>query len=619
MDCSLLNKINLPDDIKNMTKEELEQLCKSIRQLMISTVSKNGGHLASNLGVVELTVAIHRCFKSPQDKIVFDVGHQCYTHKIITDRLNEFHTLRTKDGISGFPKPSESEHDSFVAGHSSTSISAGFGMSQAKTISRQDGHVICIIGDGALSGGLSYEALNNAGRSHDKLIVILNDNKMSISKNVGAMSRYLALIRTRPRYFKFKSTTDKVLTNIPIIGKPLRTCIYKIKSAVKSIFYRSTIFEDMGFDYLGPVDGHDIEKLEAILNVAKTMRRPVLLHVNTMKGKGYSFAEKVPNAFHGVSSFDVDTGERIGSEKCFSSQFGETLLSLAKEDNRICGITAAMCESTGLEPFKKEFKNRFYDVGIAEQHAVTFSAGLSISGFVPVFAVYSTFLQRAYDQILHDAAISNLKLVLAVDRAGVVGEDGETHQGLFDVSFLSSIPNVTIYSPTTFKELEFDLKNAIYQDEGVVAVRYPRGKQPLLPEDYKSENAPFVIYGDKNAKILVVTYGRQFANVAVAVNKLKDEGISIKVIKLNKIKPIDDKAIESVLNSKKIYFFEEGMRSGSVSERFATRAFENGYSGNISITAVDDVFIPHATVSETLKALSLDSDSIYNKIKGSFN
>lgn len=614
MNHPLLDSIKSPSDIKALNIDQLNVLCSEIRAQLIETVSQNGGHLASNLGTVELTVAIHRCFNSPKDKIVFDVGHQCYTHKMLTGRLDRFSTLRKKDGISGFPRPDESEHDSFLVGHSSTAISAAFGMSQAKNLKNQGGYVVAVVGDGSLSGGLAYEALNNAGRSHDNLIVVLNDNKMSISKNVGAMSRYLALIRSRPHYYQIKDRTYKILRKIPLIGKPLVNGIIRLKSTLKGLIYNSTIFEDMGFFYLGPVDGHNIEKMSNLFNAAKNMRRPVVVHVNTVKGKGYSFAEQQATEFHGVSPFDIETGERIPSKDSYSKVFGKAVCSFAENDKRVCAISAAMTESTGLAEFRRRFKQRFYDVGIAEQHAVTFAAGLSISGMIPIFAVYSTFLQRAYDQILHDAALQHLKMVIAIDRAGVVGEDGETHQGVFDVSFLSTIPDITIYSPCTYDEMRYSLKCAIYNDAGLVAVRYPRGSEPQLPDEYVPQPGNYSVFGESD-KICIVTYGREYAAVVEAAVRLKNEGISLKIVKLNRITPIDSGAINAAMISDRLFFFEEGMKSGGVADEFALKCVENGYKGDINITAIDGQFVQHATVAQSLESLRLDADSVYETIK----
>lgn len=605
---SILKRVTkTPGEIKRLNKDETEQLCRELREELLNTVAKTGGHLASNLGAVELTVALHKNFNLPKDKIVFDVGHQCYVHKMLTGRLEQFDTLRKKGGISGFPRPDESEFDAFSAGHSSTSVSAAFGIAEAKREKHEGGYVIAVVGDGAISGGLIYEGLNNAGRSKDKLIVILNDNKMSISKNVGAMSRYLAKVRSKRSYHKFKIGMEKFLVHIPFCGKKLVHYAIKIKTAFKGMFFKSTIFEDLGFSYLGPIDGHDLDKLDYMLNLAKNEKRPVLLHINTVKGKGYSYAEKIPSIYHGVSPFDVETGESSPSGPNFSEEFGEALVSFAEKDKRICAITAAMRDSTGLIPFSKEFKSRFYDVGIAEEHAVTFASGLAINGMIPFFAVYSTFLQRSYDMIIHDAALQNLKVIFCIDRAGIVGADGETHQGVFDVAFLNSIPNVTVYSPSTFKELRYDMKCAIYNDTGVVAIRYPKGNE-ISAE--LSEPSDYYVIGNTESDTAIISYGREISEALSA-----NETLNVKIIAFNKIKPINENAVKEALKCKKLYFFEEGMRTGGFSEHFVSCLCERGFKGEISITAIDG-FVPHSTVNEALSDLKLDSKSIIEKIKG---
>ncbi len=604
---SILRRVNnKPSEIKKLDNNETKLLCKEIREELLNSVAKTGGHLASNLGAVELTVAIHKNFNLPKDKVVFDVGHQSYVHKMLTGRLDKFDTLRQKNGISGFPKPNESEYDAFSTGHSSTSVSAAFGIAEAKREKHENGYVIAVVGDGAVSGGLVYEGLNNAGRSKDKLIVILNDNKMSISKNVGAMSRYLAKVRSKKGYHTFKNSIEKILIHIPFVGEKLVHYVLKLKKAFKGVFFKSTVFEDFGFAYLGPIDGHDSEKLDYMLSLAKTETRPVLLHINTVKGRGYSFAEKVPSNYHGVNPFDVETGESEPSGPSFSKEFGKAIVSFAENDKRICAITAAMGDSTGLSEFSEKFKSRFYDVGIAEEHAVTFASGLATGGLVPVFAVYSTFLQRAYDMIVHDAAMQNLKVVLCVDRAGIVGADGETHQGVFDVSFLNSIPNVTIYSPSTFAELRYDMKCAIYNDNGVVAIRYPRGNEI----DFELTPADYYVLGNKDSSDCIITYGRELQEVLLA-----NKTLNCKIIAFNKIKPINKEAIDEALKSKNIYFFEEGMKTGGFAEHFTSILYEKGYKGNISITAIED-FVPHSTVKEALVDLKLDDKSIVDKIKG---
>ena len=444
----LLNKIHSPDDLKELNLNQLNQLCREIRDKLIETVSQNGGHLASNLGVVELTVAIHKVFNTPEDALVWDVGHQCYVHKILTGRLDQIDSIRTEGGLSGFPKRRESRYDSFNTGHSSTSISSAFGIANAKALQNQAGKVIAVIGDGALSGGLAYEGLNNAGRFKKNFIVILNDNNMSISRNVGSMARYLAGIRAKPAYLRTKHRIEKILLHIPCVGKIIRNFLQYSKSFLKNLLYKSTLFEDMGFMYYGPFDGHDLGKLIDILQVAKNFKKPVLIHVVTKKGKGYPFAEKDPKSFHGVSAFDIETGETPAGGKNFSSVFGTLLCCMTEADPRICAITAAMISGTGLTEYSRIFRDHCFDVGIAEEHAVTFAGGLAAGGMLPVFAVYSSFLQRGYDQIIHDAALQNAKVTFAIDRAGIVGEDGETHQGLFDVAFLNTIPNITVFSPT---------------------------------------------------------------------------------------------------------------------------------------------------------------------------
>ncbi|HNX64668.1 MAG TPA: 1-deoxy-D-xylulose-5-phosphate synthase, partial [Oscillospiraceae bacterium] len=426
--------MKLPSDLKKLNYRQCRLLCDEIREILIDTVTKTGGHLASNLGSVELTMAIHRVFDCPDDKIVWDVGHQAYTHKLLTGRFENFSSLRQEGGISGFPKPSESEYDAFISGHSSTSISAVCGIAKALRLQKKDNCAVAVIGDGAFTGGMAYEGLNNAGKSGDNIIIILNHNDMSISKNVGALAKYLTSIRSKPEYLNTKNIIERALNNTPLLGAPLKKIIKTSKSALKGVLYHSTMFEDFGFVYLGPVDGHNLEELEKTLTVAKNLKKPVFVHVNTVKGKGFSPAEKNPGAFHGLSKFELQTGNpEVISEDSFSAAFGKELSRLAYSDKRICAVTAAMKYGTGLQYFHNEHKSRFFDVGIAEQHAITFSAGLAKTGMLPVAAIYSSFLQRGYDQIIHDCSIDKTHIVIGIDRAGIVGEDGETHQGLFDV------------------------------------------------------------------------------------------------------------------------------------------------------------------------------------------
>ena len=611
-----LGNVNSPADLKKLNIEELEVLSAEIREFMINTVSQNGGHLSSNLGAVELSIALHKSFNSPADKIVWDVGHQIYTHKILTGRFSEFNTLRTENGISGFCAPNESVHDVFYSGHSSTSISAALGIAEAnKKLGKKD-YTVAVIGDGALTGGMVYEALNNAGRSGTRLIVILNDNEMSISENVGSMARYLAVIRSKPEYYKLKAKTEKTLNHIPLVGKPISSLISKLKSDIKSSMYESTFFEDLGFKYMGPIDGHNLENLCEALDSAKLIDAPVVLHVSTVKGKGYEFAEKNPSVYHGISKFNVETGEYSEGTNNFSNEFGKKLCELAEKDNKICAITAAMSLGTGLKDFSQRFSDRFYDVGIAEQHAVTFASGLAKGGMTPIFAVYSTFLQRAYDQLVHDGTLQNQKVIIGLDRAGFVGEDGVTHQGVLDISFLNSIPDVTVFSPFTYERLAFDLENATQHSQNLTVIRYPRGSEPALPIDFKSSKNDYD-YIENGKEILIVTYGRIFVEVIKAVNELKEKGILVSI--LNKIKPIENFAVKLASTYKNVLFFEESVKSGSVGQSFADLLFEQNYKNYFKHIAIDDEFVAHASVASLLKKYSLDSDGVKNKILEIFN
>ena len=601
------NKLNLPDDLKKFSYDECRILCKEIRDTLIKTVSQNGGHLSSNLGTVELSLALHRVFSSPKDKIVWDVGHQSYTHKILTGRLKDFKTLRKEDGLSGFCKPGESEHDAFVSGHSSNSVSAALGIATAMKLNGDNHHTIAVIGDGAATGGLSFEGFNNAGKSNTNLIVVLNYNEMSISKNVGAIAKYLSNFRTKESYKRTKTIVERALDSIPVIGQPIKKTLKFSKDTIKNSIFRTTLFEDLGFEFVGPVDGHNLKELENALKKAKDIKRPVVVQVNTIKGKGYAPAEDNPGEYHGVGSFELKTGNPDVS-KCdsFSTVFGCELSRLADRDNTICAITAAMKYGTGLDKFAKAHKDRFFDVGIAEGHALTFAGGLASMGKIPVFAVYSTFLQRGYDQIIHDLAISNAHIVIGVDRAGVVGEDGVTHQGIFDVSFLSTIPNVTIYSPSNYKELKACLSKGIYKDKGIVAVRYPRGneKDCSLKKDYISTD--YELY-ENGSNALVITYGRLFNEVSYAFDKLKDVGKNVDVLKLINLSSVDKEMIKKIKFYKKVYFFEEGYYNGSVSQRLKNEI------NNLDCTAIYD-FVPQASVEATLEKLGLSGNEIYKKL-----
>ncbi len=613
MGYKFLDNIKAPNDIKKLNNNDLVELSAEIRDYMIKTVSKNGGHLSSNLGVVELSVAIHKVFDSPKDKIVWDVGHQVYAHKLITGRYESFTTLRKENGISGFCAPNESEHDTFYSGHSSTSISAALGIAEANKKLGKDNYTIAVIGDGALTGGLAYEALNNAGRSGTKLIVILNDNEMSISENVGSMARYLAIVRSKPGYNIFKAKTEETLNKIPLIGSPIAHCVSYVKTRIKNLMYKSTFFEDLGFNYMGPIDGHSIEHLCEALSSAKLSDEPVLLHISTTKGKGYDFAEKAPSIYHGVSNFDVDSGECNSSSTNFSEEFGKALCELAEKDKRICAITAAMSLGTGLKEFSEKYNDRFYDVGIAEQHAVTFASGLSKGGMIPVFPVYSTFLQRAYDQLVHDGTLQKQKLIIGVDRAGFVGEDGVTHQGMLDVSYLNSIPGITVYSPLTYDNLRFDLKHAVYNSYNLTAIRYPRGCEIELPKNYKISENDFDYFKNDN-KILVISYGRISVNVMNAVDTLKTQGINVSWLVLNKIKPIDKEVVDIALDYSHVFFYEESIKSGSIGESFADLLLSEGFNRRYYHIAVPDEFIPHASVSSLMKKYKFDTESIVKNI-----
>lgn len=617
MNYKFLNNILSPNDVKNLSVDELNVLCEEIRDCLIHTVSKTGGHLASNLGVVELTVALHRAFNSPDDKILFDVGHQCYTHKLLTGRFEQFETLRQEGGLSGFMRPAESPHDPFVTGHSSNSVSASFGIYKGNVIANdKTNYTISVVGDGAMTGGMLYEAMNNAGMGRNaSTIVILNDNKMSISRNVGALARHLSVIRLRPGYHKFKRIVEKVVECIPFIGKKINRNLLRSKNMLKNAIYHSNIFEDMGFHYLGPVDGHDLNRLEQTLKIAKQQKRPVLVHVLTVKGKGYNPAENAPNNYHGVSAFDIENGAQTGKKADFSASAGDELLKLAAQDPKLTVITAAMTDGTGLTEFAERYKNRFFDVGIAEEHAVTFAAGLAAGGAHPVFCVYSSFLQRAYDQLIHDVSVANLAVTVCVDRAGIVGEDGETHQGVFDIAFLKTIPGTTIYAPSNYLELKTMLSRSVYETNGLSVVRYPRGVQPTLPSDYVAGDDDFAFYGNPASKTVIVTFGRTFAAAAECYNRLKDEDKALAILKLNRIYPIENQVYDALKKFENIYIFEEGIASGGINETICSGLIKNSINAKVKVFAVNDEFIPHMKPESALKKYKLDADSMYQIIK----
>lgn len=601
---SILERINSSNDIKKLPEEELEPLCQELRDYMISSISRTGGHLASNLGAVELTVALHRVYDTSRDRVVFDVGHQSYVHKIITGRRDSFCTLRQHGGLSGFPKPYESEDDAFIAGHASNSVSVALGMARARTLSHADYDVAAIIGDGALSGGLAYEGLANAAASGEPLVVILNDNNMSINENVGGTAHLLESLRVRPGYISFKRWYRDVFTKLPGLYK----FNHAIKEWLKKRLLPGNVFSGMGMYYLGPVDGHDITKLETVIRWARELRKPVLVHVVTKKGKGYKYAEEHPEKFHGVGRFDIETGELHDSGDCFSAKMGESLSRLADNDGRIIGITAAMSSGTGMDVFSAAHPDRFFDVGIAEGHAVSMAGGMAKQGMVPVFAVYSSFLQRGYDMLIHDVALQNLHVVFCVDRAGLVGSDGETHHGVFDVSYLSSVPDMTVLCPASYAELETMLRTAIYDINGSVAIRYPRGGEGKYTA---CNTAPETLLRD-GRDVTLVCYGIMTNEVLDAAERLAAEGISAEVIKLSMIKPPDfDLVMRSLRKTGKLLISEDVCEAGCV----GSRILEEAAISEIDIRAakllnLGEGIVPHGTVAELLHDFGLDADGI---------
>ena len=600
-----ITKLDLPKDLKKLSLSQCEELCEDIRKILISTVSKTGGHLASNLGTVELTMAIHRVFDSPGDKIVWDVGHQAYTHKILTGRLDRMSTLRQENGLSGFCRPDESEHDAFISGHSSTSVSAALGIAAAMKLSGDNvHHAIAVVGDGASTGGELYEGLNNAGKSDTNIIVILNYNEMSISKNVGAMAKYLSTMRTKDTYKATKGRVQRVLDATPLVGRPIENAIRSSKNAVKNMLIHSTMFEDLGFEFIGPLNGHDLADLERVLSAAKKMHKPVFIHVNTVKGKGYEPAEENPGEFHGVGSFEIATGNPdVVTSDSFSSVMGRHLCKLAQTNKKICAVTAAMKYGTGLQYFYKSYPKRFFDVGIAEEHAVTFCGGLASMGYVPVFAVYSTFLQRSYDQLIHDLSIMGSHAVICVDRAGIVGDDGETHQGLFDVNFLSTIPGVTVFSPSIYSELEACLEKAVSEVEGVAVVRYPRGAD----RSPRSKPETELCYENNGSSVLAVTYGRITNNMYKAKAILEAQGVKVDTLSLVRILPITEEPLEIMKKYDKVIFFEEACALGCLGEKYQARL------GNVEVHAIDG-FVHHGKPAALLDEQGLSAEKMAQTI-----
>ena len=613
---SLLSRINSPADLRELSIEQLNELAKEIREYLVNNISRTGGHLSANLGVVELTLALHYTFNTPVDKIVWDVGHQTYIHKLITGRRDRFHSLRKLGGLSGFPKTNESVYDCFNTGHSSTSISAALGFARARDLKGEKYNVIAVIGDGAMTGGMAFEALNDAGRSPNNLIVILNDNDMSISRNVGGLSRYLSKIRIAPFYYNVKGDIDVILSKIPAVGKKAVKALNRVKGTIKYLIMPGIIFEELGFKYLGPIDGHNIAELNGVLSKAKAQKGPVLVHVVTKKGKGYIPAETNPDVFHGVSPFEVETGEVLkpnGSD--YSSVFGKELIKLAEKKPNLVAITAAMRHGTGLGEFSKTYRNRFFDVGIAEQHAVTLAAGLARGGMLPVVAIYSSFLQRSYDQILHDVALQNLHVVFAIDRAGVVGEDGETHQGIFDISFLSHIPNMAVLAPCDYTEFRKMLEFAVLEYKGPIAIRYPKGQGREILTLFNEIEFGKASVIQKGKDVTLVAAGDMVETALLAGKMLGEKGISADIINLRFIKPVDKNAIlESISKTGNLVTLEDNTVIGGLGSLVLKTVTEASVKVNTKILGFPDKFIEHGSKGELLKKYGLDSEAICNKI-----
>lgn len=610
----ILDKIITPEEVKKLNNVELEVLAEEIREFLIETVSKTGGHLASNLGVVELTISLFNSFDLEKDKIVWDVGHQCYVHKILTGRKDKFDKLRQYNGLSGFPKRSESKYDTFDTGHSSTSISAALGMARARDIKKENNNIIAVIGDGALTGGMALEGLNDVGFNKTKLIVVLNDNQMSISHNVGGLSNHLNSLRVEPKYNKFKSTVNATLKSNKT-GEKIANYISKFKGSIKQFVVPSMLFEDMGLKYIGPIDGHDINMMSKVFNKAKEIDEPVIIHVVTSKGKGYDLAERNPKKYHGVSPFDLESGEALGkSKRNYSKLFGEAISELANEDDKIVAITAAMPDGTGLTDFAKRFPKRFFDVGIAEAHATTFAAGLACSGMKPVFAVYSTFLQRGFDQLVHDVCIQNMPVTFAIDRAGIVGEDGETHQGIFDLSYLSMMPNMTILAPKHLDELKLMLKWAL-DFNGPVAIRYPKGgdlNTPLKPIQKVKLGQWEEIEDGKG--IAIIALGKMVQHSILAKEILKEHNINPKILSATFAKPLDETMLKKlVLQGYDIVTIEDNIINGGFGSYVLMKLNEMGFNKKIKLLGFNN-FVPQGSLDILYKKNHLDPEGIAKQI-----
>ncbi len=604
-----LDTIHSPADVKALKPEQLKGLCSEIRTFLIRSVAKTGGHLASNLGSVELTVALHRVYDTEKDRLVFDVGHQCYVHKILTGRKEGFENLRNLGGMSGFPKPEESIHDAFIAGHASNSVSVALGMARARTAQKADYSVVALIGDGALNGGMAFEGLSDAGHSGEPLVVILNDNGMSIDQGVGGIAEMLRGMRLRPEYMYFKQWYRSFLPRIPFLYKPL----HRAKRWLKERIIQENIFDDLGFEYLGPMDGHDIPRMVVALEWAKKQNRPCLVHVITQKGRGFAPAECAPEIFHGVGPYDPDTGLVKATGRDFSAVFGEELCRLGEEDARVAAITAAMKEGTGLVEFGQKFPERFFDVGIAEEHACAMAAGMASQGLIPVFAVYSTFLQRSYDMLIHDISLMNLHVVLGVDRAGIVGRDGQTHQGVFDVAMLSSVPGMTVLAPASFGELRSMLRRAVLEESGPVAVRYPRGGEGAYAEEHSAENAVCLREG---RDVTLVSYGLEINEAIMAADILGESGLSAEVIKINRLCPLDPSlVVSSVKKTGKLIVAEDVCRAGCLGEQLLCACGEAGITAESALLLnLGDGILENGAPNDLKKLTGLDGDGIARRI-----
>ena len=604
----------MPEQLGGLSDSEAAELCRRLRVRLIDTVSRTGGHLASSLRAVELIVAIHRVFDTGRDRLVFDVGHQCYAHKILTGRNAAMETLRTFGGIAGFPKPVESPSDAFIAGHASNSVSVALGMARARTLQNENYQVLALIGDGALTGGLAYEGLSDAGDSGEPLIVILNDNGMSITRSVGGVAEHLARQRLKPQYLHFKKGYRKVMSVLPL-GGHIYNVTHKVKTAIKETLLPCSLFEDMGFTYLGPVDGHDVKRLTQLLSYARELKGPVLLHVRTVKGKGYTPAERNPDLFHGVGRFCVETGEPVHpTAPNFSAVFGQALCELAEKDPKICAVTAAMQGGTGLNGFAQRFPERFFDVGIAEGHAAAMAAGMAKQGMTPVFAVYSTFLQRSYDMLLHDVALQGLHVVLAVDRAGLVGEDGETHHGLFDPAFLDTIPGMTVLCPASFAELRDMLEYAVYEVKGPVAIRYPRGGEGAYQDGAPRHPAVLLREG---TDLTLVGCGTLVNELLDCADRLAADGIRAEVVKLNTITPLPLELVaRSVKKTGRLLVAEESAEMGGIGQRIAAGLLAVGVPvQGLALASTGRGFVTHGTIPQLRRLCGLDGESLYHRAR----